>query len=188
MSLANSYAALSAYTASNSMSKTSECPEVLPTRNSGAKPKAAFLTVVCVPLPSGPGSGSNVQLLPPIEAEGRSPSENVTEARSMPSHSSVSAAKSPNAPPSLPPTIRSKAAACPSDADSSTTTPSFQLPAVRFDGNRLTRPRLTPDRSVPSSSPSAMWNTATPRHCPSGLVGGPSVGHGQIRLHEQLAT
>ena len=45
---------------------------------------AAFFTVVCVPLPSGPGSGSKVNEAPRIDAEGLSPSENVTSPRSVP--------------------------------------------------------------------------------------------------------
>src|SRR5215207_11621036 len=41
-----------------------------------------------------------------------------------------------------------------------------------------------------SELPSAIWKTAIPVHSvpPSGLFGGASTGHGQIRSHEQLAT
>src|SRR5215207_7794294 len=102
--------------ASNSIPSALILPGALPTRYSFAKPKAAFLTAVWVP-PSGPANGSNVQLLSPIDPDGRSPSENVTRARSIPSHSSVSPANSANAPPASPLKIRSRAFACSHEAD-----------------------------------------------------------------------
>src|SRR5439155_11277499 len=115
----------------------------------------------------------------PTEPDGLSLSENVTLARSTPNHSPYKADRSPNGPPTPPCRMLSRAAACPSDAPSSRTTPIFHPPAVRFDGNQLMKAKSTPKKSVSSSFPAATWNTATPRHSPFGLLGLPSTGHGQ---------
>src|SRR5437870_42084 len=84
--------------------------------------------------------------------------------------------------------MRSIAAACSSDAPSSITIPTFQFPAVKFDGKRLQKAKVVPEMSVSSRLPTLTWKIATPRHWPSGPVGGLSVGQGQISWHEQLAT
>jgi hypothetical protein len=41
------------------------------------------------------------------------------------------------------------------------TIPTFQLPELRFEGNKLQNAKVTPDRSLSSSLPLAIWNTAT---------------------------
>ncbi|VXC51089.1 hypothetical protein ARTHRO9AX_80120 [Arthrobacter sp. 9AX] len=157
----------------------------MPIRNSGAKPYMAFFTVVTPP--SGPGSGSNVnRALSETEPDGLSPPVNVTLARSSPSHSPYSPARSPKGPPACPRRMVSRAPTWASDAESSTTAPTFQPPAVRCVGNQLTNANSTPDRSVSSRFPLAIWKTFRPRHSPSGPVGMPSTGHGQISWHVQL--
>src|SRR5947207_12184069 len=83
--------------------------------------------------------------------------------------------------------IRSTASSCSSDASSLTTTPTVQLPALRFDGKMLTSAILVPLRSTSSRFPSVTSKTRFPWHSPFGPVGGPSVGHGQSSWHEQVA-
>jgi hypothetical protein len=52
----------------------------------------------------------------------------------------------------------------------------------------LQKAKSTPERSVSSSRPLAMWNTAAPRHSPFGPVGGPSTAHAQIIWQLQFET
>src|SRR6266513_389134 len=133
ISVENSKSALSPYLASKARPNASELPDPVPTLYSGAKPNIAPLTVVGDP--SGPVYGSKaMSVLPATLIE---LSVILTMARSIPAYSPISGLNSPNGPPASPDTICSTALACSSEAPSSTTIPTFQFPAVRFDGNQL---------------------------------------------------
>src|SRR5919201_1330172 len=166
------------------MPNASDLPEPLPIVNSGANPNIAFR--VTVGDPSGPVSASNLNSdLPSTDPD---PFEMEILPLSVPTNSPISGAKSPNGPPSSPDRIFSIACAWSSETPSSTTTPTFQFPALMLAGKWLKSAKLVPPRSVSSRFPLLIWKTATPMHWSLGPVGVPSTGHGQISLQSQMAV
>src|SRR5919204_1676880 len=108
------------------MPNASDLPEPLPIVNSGANPNIAFR--VTVGDPSGPIKGSNLNSdLPSTDPD---PFETEILLRSVPTNSPIRGANSANGPPSSPDMMCSIACAWSSEAPSSITTPTFQLPAL----------------------------------------------------------
>ena len=139
-----------------------------------------------VMLPSGPRYGSIVATT--VSSPTRSvPRPSTTSwaigARTTPSCSPISCARSASGPPSLPEKASTSACICSSVASSSTYSTCFQLPARMLPGMNTTLASVSPLTSTPRIVPVSRWYATTELHVPLSGSSPIQQGHRTSQLH-----
>ena len=107
--------------------------------------------------------------------------------RSTPRFSPTSGPRASIGPPSAPENTPPSFSACSSDAASSMTTPSRQLPSLITFGVSVTAATVRPLTSVPSTSPLLMLKTKTRLQRSLVAPSESDAVHGQTMSHEQVS-